>query len=199
MDQTVTEKSPLLGRSTSNGYVKKSASIPSLIPIESDDQPTLVFSGKRKKKLRRYYEQQEELQKDIESDRQLIKEFEDEHLKGRDGKSPIITRMAAEQQQRRRDTILAQTSVVLNVVLLVSLFTIFIRSMSMSILATAVDAAADLTSGIVLWAAAKMIRKRDGYKYPRGRTRLEPLAIVIVSGELRTCVYVCLQLCLVIN
>jgi len=39
----------------------------------------------------------------------------------------------------------------------------------------------DITSGLVIWVTARAIKKRDPYLYPRGRTRLEPLALVIVS------------------
>ncbi|CAF2986218.1 unnamed protein product [Rotaria sp. Silwood2] len=37
-----------------------------------------------------------------------------------------------------------------------------------------------LTSVILIWTARK-IKKRDAYKYPGGRTRLEPISIVILS------------------
>lgn len=39
----------------------------------------------------------------------------------------------------------------------------------------------DLVSGFVIWLSTRKIRTRNIYKYPRGRTRLEPLAIIIVS------------------
>lgn len=183
-----TEKSPLLRGSNSNGKIRSSTSIPSLVPIEPEKVPNVIFSfvNRKKRKLRQYYEAQTELQRLIEEDRELLKKFEAEHLKdrsygNRNGVNGPIPHVVEEEKVRRRDTILAQTSVVLNVILLVGLFVIFIRSMSMSILATAVDAAADLTSGVIIWAAARMIHRRDSYKYPRGRTRLEPLSIVIVS------------------
>ncbi|VDK40087.1 unnamed protein product, partial [Anisakis simplex] len=39
----------------------------------------------------------------------------------------------------------------------------------------------DITSGLVIWLTARAIRKRDPYMYPRGRTRLQPIALIIVS------------------
>ncbi|CAG9539138.1 unnamed protein product, partial [Cercopithifilaria johnstoni] len=39
--------------------------------------------------------------------------------------------------------------------------------------------AVDITSGLVIWLTARAIKKRDPYMYPRGRTRLEPIALTI--------------------
>ncbi len=39
----------------------------------------------------------------------------------------------------------------------------------------------DLASAVVIWVTVRAIENRDPYEYPRGRTRLEPLAVVIVS------------------
>lgn len=154
---------------------------------------TNIFSKKRK--LEKFYERQESFLRDTEEDRTLVKEFEENHLRHRrynyvpetdspsllPNRNPPLPVPTDEHKERRRDTILAQMSVVVNLALLIALIVIFVRSTSMAILATAVDCAADLTSGIVIWVAARLIRRRDSVKYPRGRTRLEPLAIVIVA------------------
>ena len=52
---------------------------------------------------------------------------------------------------------------------------------SYSIISSLVDSCVDLTSGGVIWMTERAIRKRDPYRYPRGRTRLEPLALIIIS------------------
>uniref|UniRef100_A0A183I7A9 ZT_dimer domain-containing protein n=1 Tax=Onchocerca flexuosa TaxID=387005 RepID=A0A183I7A9_9BILA len=52
---------------------------------------------------------------------------------------------------------------------------------SLSIISSLVDSAVDITSGLVIWLTARAIKKRDPYMYPRGRTRLEPIALIIVS------------------
>uniref|UniRef100_A0A0M3JQ49 Putative cation efflux protein/ zinc transporter (inferred by orthology to a S. mansoni protein) n=1 Tax=Anisakis simplex TaxID=6269 RepID=A0A0M3JQ49_ANISI len=49
---------------------------------------------------------------------------------------------------------------------------------SLSIISSLVDSAVDITSGLVIWLTARAIRKRDPYMYPRGRTRLQPIALV---------------------
>lgn len=39
----------------------------------------------------------------------------------------------------------------------------------------------DLTCGVVVWMTMRAIKNSNPYRYPRGRTRLEPIAIIIVS------------------
>uniref|UniRef100_A0A0N4WBW2 ZT_dimer domain-containing protein n=1 Tax=Haemonchus placei TaxID=6290 RepID=A0A0N4WBW2_HAEPC len=52
---------------------------------------------------------------------------------------------------------------------------------SLSILSSLVDSCVDITSGLVISISTRMIKKRDPYLYPRGRTRLEPLSLIIIS------------------
>ena len=52
---------------------------------------------------------------------------------------------------------------------------------SMSIISSLVDSAVDLVSGVVLWYTSRSIKGTDFYKYPEGKTRLEPLGIVVLS------------------
>ena len=49
---------------------------------------------------------------------------------------------------------------------------------SISIISSMVDSLVDLTSGFVISISTCLIKKRDPYLYPRGRTRLEPLSLV---------------------
>ncbi|CAJ0564074.1 unnamed protein product, partial [Mesorhabditis spiculigera] len=51
----------------------------------------------------------------------------------------------------------------------------------MSILSSLADSVVDITTGLVIFGTSRMIRKRDPYLYPRGRTRLEPLALIVIS------------------
>uniref|UniRef100_A0A915DI20 Cation efflux protein cytoplasmic domain-containing protein n=1 Tax=Ditylenchus dipsaci TaxID=166011 RepID=A0A915DI20_9BILA len=52
---------------------------------------------------------------------------------------------------------------------------------SLSIISSLVDSLVDITSGLVIWLTSRAIKKHDPYLYPVGRTRLEPVALVIVS------------------
>ncbi|VBB34329.1 unnamed protein product, partial [Acanthocheilonema viteae] len=76
---------------------------------------------------------------------------------------------------------LAMTTLTVNVSLAIAKTAAAYLSGSLSIISSLVDSAVDITSGLVIWLTARAIRKRDPYMYPRGRTRLEPIALVIVS------------------
>ncbi|VDK73842.1 unnamed protein product [Litomosoides sigmodontis] len=76
---------------------------------------------------------------------------------------------------------LAMTTLIANVSLAVAKTAAAYLSGSLSIISSLVDSAVDITSGLVIWLTARAIRKRDPYMYPRGRTRLEPIALIIVS------------------
>ncbi|EGT60164.1 hypothetical protein CAEBREN_17298 [Caenorhabditis brenneri] len=76
---------------------------------------------------------------------------------------------------------LANITLLVNFLLMVAKIVASYMSGSMSIISTMVDSVVDLTSGAVLSLSSLMIRKRDPYQYPRGRTRVEPLALVLVS------------------
>ncbi|GMS90651.1 hypothetical protein PENTCL1PPCAC_12826, partial [Pristionchus entomophagus] len=52
---------------------------------------------------------------------------------------------------------------------------------SLSIISSLVDSMVDITSGLLILYSTRAIRKRDPYSYPRGRTRLEPMVLVIIS------------------
>ncbi|XP_065063875.1 uncharacterized protein LOC135690291 isoform X2 [Rhopilema esculentum] len=52
---------------------------------------------------------------------------------------------------------------------------------SLAIVSSLVDSAVDLVSGFIIWYTSRAMRKTDIYHYPIGRTRLEPVAIVILS------------------
>jgi len=76
---------------------------------------------------------------------------------------------------------LAVATLLINVSLMLAKAVAAYLSGSLSIISSLVDSAVDITSGLVIWVTARAIKKRDPYLYPRGRTRLEPLALVIVS------------------
>ena len=54
-------------------------------------------------------------------------------------------------------------------------------SKSLSVISSVVDSVVDLMTSLILIWTARKIKNRDVYKYPGGRTRLEPIAIVILS------------------
>lgn len=52
---------------------------------------------------------------------------------------------------------------------------------SLAIISSLVDSLVDITSGLVIWLTSRAISHPDPYRYPVGRTRLEPAALMIVS------------------
>uniref|UniRef100_A0A8R1HZK6 ZT_dimer domain-containing protein n=1 Tax=Caenorhabditis japonica TaxID=281687 RepID=A0A8R1HZK6_CAEJA len=76
---------------------------------------------------------------------------------------------------------LANITLLVNLTLMIAKMTAAYMSGSMSIISSMVDSIVDLTSGALLSISSRMIRKRDPYQYPRGRTRIEPLALILIS------------------
>ncbi|CAI4232105.1 unnamed protein product [Auanema sp. JU1783] len=97
----------------------------------------------------------------------------------------LIARHSA-QQEKAADHFkaadrLAKITLLVNVSLMFAKALASYLSGSLSIISSLVDSCVDITSGLVISMSTRMIRKRDPYLYPRGRTRLEPLALMIIS------------------
>jgi len=90
----------------------------------------------------------------------------------------IISKAESNRSAAKR---LALLTLIINVTLMIIKAVASYMSGSLSIISSLVDSLVDITSGLVIWVTARAIKKRDPYLYPRGRTRLEPLALVIVS------------------
>ncbi|KAK5979845.1 Cation diffusion facilitator family transporter [Trichostrongylus colubriformis] len=76
---------------------------------------------------------------------------------------------------------LAHVTLIVNISLMLAKAVASYLSGSLSILSSLVDSCVDITSGLVISISTRMIKKRDPYLYPRGRTRLEPLSLIIIS------------------
>uniref|UniRef100_A0A914HMZ5 Cation efflux protein cytoplasmic domain-containing protein n=1 Tax=Globodera rostochiensis TaxID=31243 RepID=A0A914HMZ5_GLORO len=83
--------------------------------------------------------------------------------------------------QARASRRLALLSLLVNLALTLAKAAASVMSGSLSIISSLVDSCVDITSGFVIWLTGRAIRKHDPYLYPVGRTRLEPVALVIVS------------------
>ncbi|KAH3827576.1 uncharacterized protein LOC127830957 [Dreissena polymorpha] len=139
--------------------------------------PVSVFSAKKRgkaeddkklsRRMRSYYKDQDE----------LIQAYEDIQL---DGTSLQDTELADKQLQTCTER-LAQLSLAVNLVLMVVKVVAVALSGSISIISSLVDSVVDLLSGIIIWWTSKAIKNRNIYVYPGGRSRLEPIAIVILS------------------
>ncbi|VDP04657.1 unnamed protein product [Soboliphyme baturini] len=81
----------------------------------------------------------------------------------------------------RASLILAKVTLFFNVSLFVAKTVASALSHSFSIITSTVDSAADITSGLIILVSNRAIKRRDLRIYPRGRTRLEPLALIFIS------------------
>lgn len=75
-------------------------------------------------------------------------------------------------------------SVVVNVVLLGVKIAAFLQSSSLTVLASALDSALDLFSGVVLVITAYLSAKKDPMTYPIGKPSFEPLGVLIFSSAM---------------
>ncbi|XP_070207634.1 uncharacterized protein [Littorina saxatilis] len=148
--------------------------------VDGDDEqwkiPLDVFTSKKKgrdirqyksKRVRSYYKAQ-----DV-----LITAFEDISLKVNDDllNTDII------KKQRKVATRWSKVTLAINLMLMIAKLAASIMSGSMSIISSLVDSVVDLLSGVIMWWATRAVRKRDPYAYPQGRTKLEPVSIIILS------------------
>lgn len=128
-----------------------------------------------RRSVRVYYERQAELLRNFIVDRLLLKSFVETDDDVRRSHKTI------EKDKFICDQIITNITLILNVFLLIIKIIAAVLSNSLSIISSVVDSAVDLTSGVVIFFTSRAIRKRDPYLYPRGRTRLEPLAVIVVS------------------
>lgn len=115
------------------------------------------------KNVKRYYKKQEDLMN------VLAGETEENNEEADEGKSPAATTRAA------------KVSLACNLLLLIAKAVACYLSGSLSVISSLVDSAIDLVSGIIIWLTNRSIKMTNFYEYPVGKTRLEPLAITILS------------------
>lgn len=138
-----------------------------MVSFTSKKQGTMVDGKNLPKCVRRYYKKQNE----------LIEAFEGFQLNA-DGSATIDD---ANKALMRRSAFLAKLSFVCNLVLLTGKAVAAGLSGSLAVITSVIDSAVDLVSGILMWWSNRAMKNRDPYEYPQGRTKLEPLAIVILS------------------
>jgi len=68
-----------------------------------------------------------------------------------------------------------------NFVLLLAKIAAAVISGSLVVISSMLDSAMDLVSGALMWWSNKAIEKTNFYFYPRGRRKLEPVAIVVLA------------------
>ncbi|RUS29592.1 hypothetical protein BC938DRAFT_480473 [Jimgerdemannia flammicorona] len=72
-------------------------------------------------------------------------------------------------------------SFVINLVLFITKIFVALASGSLSVLASAFESFLDLLSNGIIFYTIRVIKKRDYYKYPVGKSRMEPLGIIVFA------------------
>ncbi|GFO13967.1 metal tolerance protein [Plakobranchus ocellatus] len=144
--------------------------------------PLDMFSSKKRsgaevkqrypRRLRSYYQAQND----------LISAYEALSLSG--GKDVEIELPRA---LYKKAAFLSKITLLVNFLLLLAKIVASVLSGSMSIISSLVDSALDLISGVVMWWAARAMQHRDPYAYPQGRTKLGPVAVIILSVVMALC------------
>ncbi|CAI5444381.1 unnamed protein product [Caenorhabditis angaria] len=146
--------------------------------------------GRSNKGVSEYYQKQNEMLENFKNDSEQIEAFnrmksrknEENSVKTQDS---LINRhqdnLKEEEKLNKAAKRLANITLGVNFTLMIAKIMASVLSGSMSIISSMVDSVVDLTSGLILSISNRMIRKRDPYLYPRGRTRLEPLALILIS------------------
>lgn len=120
-----------------------------------------------KKNVRRYYKQLEETKATFEQVN--VQDF---------GRTP---KSSSQDGKESQVSIAVKMSMLCNIGLLIAKAVASYLSGSMSIISSLVDSIIDLVSGIVLWFTTRSIKGTNYYDYPEGKTRLEPISIIVLA------------------
>ncbi|KAH9493122.1 Metal tolerance protein 11 [Bulinus truncatus] len=154
--------------------------------IQADDEnshwkmPVDIFTSKKQKdykncsrRLRSYYKAQDE----------LISAYEDISL---EVEVDIPTTFTSNDSLKKA-SFFSKITLLINFLLLVAKAVASALSGSISIISSLMDSCLDLVSGSIMWWATRAVKRRDPYDYPQGRTKLEPVAIIILSVFMWLC------------
>ena len=118
------------------------------------------------KNVRRYYKQMEQTKSTLE-------QLDTQELRRRS--------MDSEDGKELNISVAIRLSLLCNIGLLVSKAVAAHLSGSMSIISSLVDSAVDLMSGLVVCYTSHAIKCSNYYEYPEGKTRLEPISIIVLA------------------
>jgi hypothetical protein len=78
-------------------------------------------------------------------------------------------------------TVAIYVNLVANTILLILKIAVTIMTSSISVLAALVDAVLDFMSTAIVWTTTRLVSNQDTYLYPVGRSKLEPIGILVFS------------------
>lgn len=86
-----------------------------------------------------------------------------------------------EDAEQRAISIAININFAANIVLLIGKIIVTISTNSLSIVASLLDSVLDFLSTVIVWSSNRLAQVRDKTKYPVGRSRLEPLGVLVFS------------------
>lgn len=92
-----------------------------------------------------------------------------------------FSQSSKEQDARRIVLTALYINLLANLILLIAKIIVTLMTSSVSVLASLVDAALDFLSTAIIWSTTRLTVRRDRFRYPVGRQRLEPLGVLIFS------------------
>ncbi len=167
--------------------------------IRSAPTPTLLRSGSQEtpekrgaKKVKKYYRKQSLLMESYNTDQRSLADFVQAQRQGSESAVPSAVDDAGvldekeweivdTEEDEKRVTLLSRVTLAVNAFLLTIKLIAAGLSGSFAIISSVIDSAVDITGGLVILLTTRAIKRRDPYLYPRGRTRLEPIALIIIS------------------
>lgn len=137
------------------------------------DVVTVTHGSKKGKVVKAYYAQQNE----------LIDRFEEVEAQIEERLTGKKTSINGDEDDKKPAVRCAiNASFFCNVILFVIKVIAAGWSGSLAVVASAIDSSLDLLSGSILYCAARIAARRNKYKWPVGKSRLEPIAIVIFAS-----------------
>ncbi|XP_074317817.1 metal tolerance protein 9-like [Silene latifolia] len=142
------------------------------LPADRDLGKSNVLGLRKRWKIEAYYKRQEEiiqglneLQPSDEPGSSSASSIQDEAMRLAKGERTAIT-----------------VSNVANVLLLAAKIYASVETRSMAVIASTLDSLLDVLSGFILWFTAHAMKKPNPEKYPVGKTRMQPVGIVVFAS-----------------
>ncbi|KAE9552821.1 hypothetical protein FO519_003978 [Halicephalobus sp. NKZ332] len=158
------EKQPLLQETKKNAPKKDKKK---LLPGDK------LSRKERTKLIEQYYLEQDNLKE--------LYEHDNEALNDENRQQYIDHHVAAHNIRKQWDKRLAAIVFLVNLVILAGNFAASFLSGSYSVISAFVDSAMDITSSVIMFISLWAIKNTNFFNYPRGRGRLELLAVIICS------------------
>ncbi|XP_031491918.1 metal tolerance protein 11-like isoform X2 [Nymphaea colorata] len=100
----------------------------------------------------------------------------------------LLSGMSKEVLERnaKSETTAIRISNIANMVLLAAKVYASVKSGSLVIIASTLDSLLDLLSGFILWYTAFSMQKPNPYQYPIGKTRMQPVGILVFASVMAT-------------